>query len=190
MQCVIRCVIRGQRQLFLEPACRHSKRLNSIGVKTTVWTATPSAGHQAATSRARCTFGIPALRTCQRSYSACCAIHASACPPFLTPNHPSRRSAIDGDIAARSLSTRDKAARVTPSCLAASVTVSPNAGNTSSRRVGREVRARAGAGAGLVLDDEAGTQGRASLQSHQARQHVHSAARAERHDVGVMGLVG
>src|SRR5690606_19921762 len=43
--------------------------------------------------------------------------------------------AISGEIAARPLSTRDRAARVTPSCAAASVTVRPRAGRTSSRSV-------------------------------------------------------
>ena len=49
--------------------------------------------------------------------------------------NPSRRSAISGEMAARPLSTRDRAARVTPSCRATSVTVSPSAGSTSSRSV-------------------------------------------------------
>jgi hypothetical protein len=46
-----------------------------------------------------------------------------------SPSYP------DSQIAARPLRTRDKADRVTPSCRAASVTVNPRAGSTSSRSV-------------------------------------------------------
>ena len=47
----------------------------------------------------------------------------------------SMRSAISGEMAARPLSTRESATRDTSSCCAVSVTVSPSAGNTSSRSV-------------------------------------------------------
>src|SRR5574337_1890708 len=45
------------------------------------------------------------------------------------------RSAISGETAPRPLSTRDRVTRDTPNCAAASVTVSPSAGSTSSRNV-------------------------------------------------------
>src|SRR5665811_27477 len=42
---------------------------------------------------------------------------------------------MSGDMAARPFSTRDSATRDTPNCWAACVTLSPNAGSTSSRSV-------------------------------------------------------
>ncbi len=81
-------------------------------------------------------------RTCTRSArptmpsrSPAAPASPSARPPRATPNQPSMRSAMAGEIAARSFRTRDKATRVTPSCIAASETESPNAGSTSSLNV-------------------------------------------------------
>ena len=103
---------------------------SSLGQKTplsflvTDWlldTRSPSGQAASSSFGALFTFGAPALRACQRSYAACCATHRSARPPRLTPSQPSSRSAMAGEIAARSFRTRESAARVTPNCAAASV---------------------------------------------------------------------
>lgn len=59
----------------------------------------------------------------------------SARPPRSTPSHCSMRNAISGEMLARSFSNRDSWTLDTPSCSAASVTVSFKAGSTSSRRI-------------------------------------------------------
>src|SRR5476649_1983437 len=80
-------------------------------------------------------FGIPDFLACHKSYASCCASHISARPPCSTPSHASRRSAICGEMGVRSLNTRDKVLRDTPSCSAAPVMLIASAGSTSSRSV-------------------------------------------------------
>src|SRR5215470_648332 len=58
---------------------------------------------------------------CHRSYWACIPIHSSG----LVPSASESRKAISADIPALPLRMRDRAARVTPKCLAASVTDTP-----------------------------------------------------------------
>jgi hypothetical protein len=58
---------------------------------------------------------------CHRSYCPCIPIHNSG----LVPSASESRKAISADIPALPLSMRDRAARVTPKCLAASVMDTP-----------------------------------------------------------------
>jgi hypothetical protein len=58
---------------------------------------------------------------CHRSYCACIPIHNSG----LVPSASESRKAISADIPALPLRMRDRVARVTPKCLAASVMDTP-----------------------------------------------------------------
>ena len=77
------------------------------------------------------TFTSPFFFACQRSYWPC--IRSQISGPL--PTHLPTRSAISAVMAERPLITRDRVTRDTPSCSAASVTLSCSSGNTSSRMI-------------------------------------------------------
>jgi len=100
------------------------ERLASLAAKGTASSESNFARETASPSAAVAKCGTLARRrfdACHRSYWACIPIHSSG----LVPSASESRKAISADIPALPLRMRDRAARVTPKCWAASVTDTP-----------------------------------------------------------------